>query len=375
MLSDPYKDDPTIARWFDNEKIERHFDEMIRRDVLSSNDNDRNVSDSLSLLKVSFAATNRTTNKQLISERTIDNAIRTLSNVLTIDVDEHQTRIDTIVSISSYITDTLCNRIESLDEDDDPDFVLPFFTFLCNENIIDSDHLSSDTVWELKTSLQEAIRTKVTRWFRNGDDSHYYARRLNELTDRVSEIIEISFSRNYRSKRYDHLTNAIVIYIKSIYECEGPSSIVGETMRRMLLTSKTFVNETRDDLTRLCTILDYLDGNLSCLNCVTDRVNEFDSYVSDLDGARDDIVKYFGWTRLCLEVMSTVIDDENDDNVDDEEDVDFDAESTRKEVKDTYLTLLCQPEDFLLDKLMDVHLMKILIRYKNVSYLTNRCQV
>lgn len=359
MLNEPFKNDPIITDWLRSETIEKQFYKIIDEVLTETNE-----PDSILLLKKAFTVTKDDEDHPLIDRRLITNVIDKLTDVL-IRPYEHLRTIDVIASLTAYLS-TIISQLptetttESYERETNS-LIVAFFTFICNtksSSTFDYDsYLSEDTLWEVRTSLQDVITTIS----RNLDEDSLMA-----LTNKLAHVVETNFSENFanqlqqsvpkKSSSIVHLSESIV----SFSECLSKTrpSLIGRLLSIFL--RRNFALTLRENLRKLCTIVVYVRGHLTCMN-VKD-MNVLDSFISSASVDEDDVVRYFAWLKLCLDVVSSVI-------VDDEEDEDVDNDSTRRSVK--FVELLDDPEEFLLDSLMDVCLMEILCKYKNVSTFSN----
>lgn len=323
MLNEPYNQDKVVLQWLQMDEISKNFTDIVDEII-----KDTASAESVLLLKKAFMETSLGI---LISHDCVMSVIRSFCKVL-YSPETNLMTIDTCASLAAYISEMIYSDLLNLTYGDD--LILAFFTFSCNNKLIDCEYISEDTLWEVRTSWQDAIQLISL----TVDDNT-----LESLTRKLADIIEKSYLEldHYNC---EHLVKAITCYARCIQKSKP--FLVDKLFK--IFFSRPFVLKWREQLLSIAINSEFIRGSLST---PYDPLNVTNAHLSD-----EDVIKYFLWSHLVTTVISSSIEDQ-DDGDESEEIVAF-------------IKVLDNSEELLLVAVRDICLINILkIDYKNVSLL------
>lgn len=219
----------------------------------------------------------------LIEKSTINGILEVINTCILNPVKYPQT-IDTCASLAAYISTTLCTDEFALTFG--TDLLLSLFSLDCKINE-PTDDLSQDTLWEVQTAWHDGITTLSSTLSK--DDFKTYTFKFSSL------IKQFVLNSNTDCVNIPHFTDIIANYLLSSYK--NQPMLIENVFD--IFFNQNCLNKWENDIKKLCTCSEYLNGNL-----YSDRVLDVKMEINDTD-----IEKFFIWKNLEISVLTHSLND------------------------------------------------------------------
>lgn len=243
--------------------------------------------------------------------------------------------IDACASLAAYISVSIYTENLNLAYGDD--LLLALFTLNCNSKV-GSEYLSKDAMWEVSTAWQDGVSSISVNMDKDV---------IKQLASKFANIIEKQVLNNaIEDIKLQHLVNLVVNFVRC---CQKNNPLLSSDLL-MIFFNRDFVLERKQKLVNICKNAEYLRGTLSS---PYNDLNIDDSSIEEVD-----VIKYFIWTYLIVNVIVTSLEEIHEDS---------DDESESSEIINIF-KIIDNPEILLLNITYDICLSDSLINnYKNVS--------